>query len=148
MTNVLKCPERVTAMALTDGLLQIQSQLARFRAYDEIAGTNKVGEYIGVIARGARPKQPLPEVPAGFADPRFDLDQVMRTIVEKRPTIFPAVPTIYTAIANHKDADRCDLSSITLARPRRRSAATGCKTVEPLEKLGLQQDRTGCSVAT
>jgi hypothetical protein len=68
------CSGSRSAMAITDGLLQIQSQLARFRAYDELAGSNKVGEYIGVIARGARAKQPLPEVPAGFADPRFDLD--------------------------------------------------------------------------
>jgi len=68
------CSGGSAAMAITDGLLQIQSQLARFRAYDELAGSNKVGEYIGVIARNARPKQPLPEVPAGFADPRFDLD--------------------------------------------------------------------------
>ena len=68
------CTGASPAMAVTDGLLQIQSQLARFRAYDELAGTNKVGEYIGVIARGARPKQPLPEAPAGFVDPRIDLD--------------------------------------------------------------------------
>lgn len=68
------CSGGSAAMAITDGLLQIQSQLARFRAYDELAGTNKVGEYIGVIARSARPKQPLPEVPAGFADSRVDLD--------------------------------------------------------------------------
>lgn len=68
------CSGSRSAMAISDGLLQIQSQLARFRAYDELAGTNKVGEYIGVIARGARPKTPLPEVPPGFADPRFDLD--------------------------------------------------------------------------
>lgn len=68
------CSGSRSAMAITDGLLQIQSQLARFRAYDELGGTNKVGEYIGVIARGARPKQPLPEVPAGFVDPRLDQD--------------------------------------------------------------------------
>jgi hypothetical protein len=68
------CSGSRSAMAISDGLLQIQSQLARFRAYDELAGSNKVGEYIGVIARGARAKQALPEVPAGFADPRFDLD--------------------------------------------------------------------------
>lgn len=68
------CSGSRSAMAITDGLLQIQSQLARFRAYDELGGTNKVGEYIGVIARGARPKQPLPEVPAGFVDARLDLD--------------------------------------------------------------------------
>lgn len=68
------CSGSSAAMAITDGLLQIESQLARFRAYDELAGTNKVGEYIGVIARGARPKQPVPDVPAGFTDPRLDLD--------------------------------------------------------------------------
>ncbi len=68
------CSGSSAAMAITDGLLQIQSQLARLRAYDELGGTNKVGEYIGVIARGARPKQPIPETPAGFTDPRIDLD--------------------------------------------------------------------------
>jgi hypothetical protein len=69
------CTGSRAAMAITDGLLQIESQLARFRAYDELAGTSKVGEYVNVIARGLRPKQPLPEVPPGFADPRFDVDQ-------------------------------------------------------------------------
>jgi hypothetical protein len=68
------CSGRRAAMAITDGLLQIESQLARFRAYDELGGSNKVGEYIGIIARGARPKHPLPEVAAGFVDPRLDLD--------------------------------------------------------------------------
>ena len=68
------CSGASPAMAITDGLLQIASQLARFRAVDELAGSNKVGEYIGLIARGARPKQALPEAPAGFVDPRFDFD--------------------------------------------------------------------------
>jgi Zn-dependent protease with chaperone function len=68
------CSGSRSAMAITDGLLQIQSQLARFKAYDELAGSNKVGEYIGVIARGAKPQRPLPEVPAGFVDARIDLD--------------------------------------------------------------------------
>jgi len=68
------CSGSNPAMAITDGLLQIESQLARFRAYDEIAGSNKVGEYIGLISQQTQPKRPLPEVPAGFADPRFDFD--------------------------------------------------------------------------
>jgi Peptidase family M48 len=68
------CSGSRSAMAITDGLLQIESQLARFKAYDELAGTAKVNEYIGVIARGAKPKRPLPDVPAGFVDARFDLD--------------------------------------------------------------------------
>ena len=68
------CSGSNPAMAITDGLLQIQSQLARFRAYDELARSNKVGEYIGLISQQAQPKRPLPEVPAGFADPRIDFD--------------------------------------------------------------------------
>lgn len=68
------CSGSRSAMAISDGLLQISSQLARFRAADELSGTNKVGEYIGLIARDARPKRALPEVPAGFLDPRVDFD--------------------------------------------------------------------------
>jgi len=44
--------------------------------------------------------------------PRFDLDQVMETIHKKRPTLFPAVPTIYTAINHHKELKKYDLSCI------------------------------------
>ena len=44
--------------------------------------------------------------------PRFDLDQVMQAINDRKPTLFPAVPTIYTAINHHKDLGKFDLSSI------------------------------------
>ena len=44
--------------------------------------------------------------------PRFDLNEVMEAIHKKRPTLFPAVPTIYTAINHHKNLGRYDLSSI------------------------------------
>lgn len=44
--------------------------------------------------------------------PRFDLAQVIKTIHKKRPTIFPAVPTIYTAINHYKNLTRYDLRSI------------------------------------
>lgn len=62
------------AMAVTDGLLEIQSQLARSRAHDELAGTRKVDEYIQLIARGQRPNQPIVRPAAGFFDARVDLD--------------------------------------------------------------------------
>jgi len=32
--------------------------------------------------------------------PRFDLQQVLKLIGKRRPTLFPGVPTIYTAINN------------------------------------------------
>jgi len=44
--------------------------------------------------------------------PRFDLAQTIKLIDSKKPTLFPAVPTIYTAINSFKTLDRYDLSSI------------------------------------
>jgi long-chain acyl-CoA synthetase len=44
--------------------------------------------------------------------PRFELSVLLRTIVRKRPTIFPGVPTIYTAINNARETAKYDLSSI------------------------------------
>jgi len=44
--------------------------------------------------------------------PRFDLGEVLETITQKKPTIFPAVPTIYGAINTAKDFDHFDLTSI------------------------------------
>lgn len=44
--------------------------------------------------------------------PRFELAQVVKTIHKKHPTIFPAVPTIYTAINHCKDLKRYNLRSI------------------------------------
>ncbi len=47
-----------------------------------------------------------------IALPKFDIDELMKIIDQKRPTYFPAVPAIYSAIANHKDVDKYDFSSI------------------------------------
>lgn len=44
--------------------------------------------------------------------PRFDLKQVIKTIHKKRPTLFPAVPTIYTAINHYKNLAKYNLRSI------------------------------------
>ena len=44
--------------------------------------------------------------------PRFDLAQVIKTIHKKRPTLFPAVPTIYTAINHYQRLAKYDLRSI------------------------------------
>jgi long-chain acyl-CoA synthetase len=49
-----------------------------------------------------------------IALPRFDVRQVLKTIDKKKPTLFPAVPTIYTAISNHPDLKKYDVSSIRL----------------------------------
>lgn len=44
--------------------------------------------------------------------PRFELGAVLKTINAKKPTLFPAVPTIFGAINNFDGLDRYDLSSI------------------------------------
>jgi long-chain acyl-CoA synthetase len=47
-----------------------------------------------------------------IAMPRFDADDIIRTIRKKRATIFPGVPSIYTALLAHPKVDSFDLTSI------------------------------------
>lgn len=44
--------------------------------------------------------------------PRFELKQVVHLIHRKRPTLFPAVPTIYAAISNFRRLGDYDISSV------------------------------------
>jgi long-chain acyl-CoA synthetase len=44
--------------------------------------------------------------------PRFDLEQLLQTIDKKKPSMFPGVPTLYTAINHCKDIAKYDLSSV------------------------------------
>ncbi|GAA0773738.1 long-chain fatty acid--CoA ligase [Roseibium denhamense] len=44
--------------------------------------------------------------------PRFELEAVLKAIVRKKVTLFPGVPTIYTAINNSPLTKKYDLSSI------------------------------------
>ena len=72
--------------------------------------------------------------------PRFELKQLLKTIARTKPTLFPAVPTIYTAINLAAAKTRLDLRSIRLcvsggaplpADVRRTfEALTGCRLVE------------------
>ena len=47
-----------------------------------------------------------------IALPRFDLDQTLKLIDKRKPTIFPAVPAIFNGINNHKKLKKFDLSSL------------------------------------
>ncbi len=44
--------------------------------------------------------------------PRFDLVETLNAIEAKRPTLFPVVPTIITAINRHPGIEKCDLGSL------------------------------------
>lgn len=46
--------------------------------------------------------------------PRFELKDCLKNIDKKKPTFFPAVPTIYTAINNAPNVGNYDLTSIRL----------------------------------
>lgn len=47
--------------------------------------------------------------------PKFDLDQVMRTIGKYKITLLPGVPTMYMAMLNHTRLERYDLGSLRLS---------------------------------
>ncbi len=68
--------------------------------------------------------------------PRFDLDQTLRTIDARKPTIFPAVPTIYGAINRRGDLSKFELSSLKFC-------ISGGAPL-PLEIKRQFEDRTGC----
>jgi long-chain acyl-CoA synthetase len=70
--------------------------------------------------------------------PRFDLAQVMKTIDKKRPTLFPGVPTIYTAINNSTDLKKHDLSSLKIC-------ISGGAPL-PVEVKNRFEDLTGCAL--
>lgn len=72
--------------------------------------------------------------------PRFELNQVLKIIDSRKPTLFPGVPTVFNAINNSPDLDKYDLSSIKfclsggaplLAEVKARfEGLTGCVLVE------------------
>ncbi|MCE5333527.1 MAG: long-chain fatty acid--CoA ligase [Desulfobacteraceae bacterium] len=67
--------------------------------------------------------------------PRFDPDQLIKTIEKTKPTIFPGVPAIYTALMAHPRIDSFDLSSI-------RFCVTGSAPM-PVEVLRKFEKKTG-----
>lgn len=44
--------------------------------------------------------------------PKFEVEEVLKTIDRQRPTMFPGAPTMYTALINHPDVQRYNISSI------------------------------------
>jgi long-chain acyl-CoA synthetase len=72
--------------------------------------------------------------------PRFDPVQLLETIDRTRPTFFPSVPTLFTAIKNRPEVGKYDLRSIRrcisggaplpLEVKRDFEALTGCQIVE------------------
>lgn len=58
-----------SAMAITDGLLDIEAHLAQAKATDEVFGGNKTDQYIQFLAKYQKPGAPVVRPQAGFFDP-------------------------------------------------------------------------------
>ena len=70
--------------------------------------------------------------------PRFDLDQALKTINRKKPTMMPGVPTLYNAISSHKRIDDYDLTSIKLC-------LSGGAPL-PIEVKQAFESKAGCTI--
>ena len=70
--------------------------------------------------------------------PRFELDDVMRDIGKKKVTAFSAVPTIFTAMINHPEIDKYDLSSLKVC-------GSGAAPL-PVEVLNKFEQLAGCRI--
>jgi long-chain acyl-CoA synthetase len=70
--------------------------------------------------------------------PKFEVKQVLETIDKKRPTLFPGVPTMYTAINSHKDLAKYDLSSV-------KYCISGGAAL-PVEVKRTFEELTGCAL--
>jgi hypothetical protein len=64
------CVRGGAVLSVSDGLLDIVGHLSAARASDELYRTRKVDEYIALLARYQKPRQPIPQPPAGFFDAR------------------------------------------------------------------------------
>ena len=70
--------------------------------------------------------------------PRFDLNDAMKLLNNKKPQYMPAVPAIFTAINNHPKLDEFDLSSL-------RFCMSGGAPL-PVEVKKNFESKTGCTV--
>jgi hypothetical protein len=68
------CSNGKAMMAITDGLLEIEANLAQCKANDETFGTHKLPEYIDLIAKNQQPHQPIVKPAPNFYDPVQKID--------------------------------------------------------------------------
>lgn len=70
--------------------------------------------------------------------PRFDLEEVLNTIKNEQPTIFPGVPTMYVAITSHPKAEEYGINSIEICN-------SGSAPM-PLELMKNFEGKTGSKI--
>ncbi len=70
--------------------------------------------------------------------PRFELEEVLNTIKNEQPTMFPGVPTMYVAITSHPRAEEYNINSI-------RTCNSGSAPM-PVELLRHFERKTGSKI--
>ncbi|MGM0827754.1 MAG: long-chain-fatty-acid--CoA ligase [Bacillota bacterium] len=70
--------------------------------------------------------------------PRFELSEVLTTIKNEQPTLFPGVPTMYMAITNHPQAEEYGIDSIKICN-------SGSAPM-PVELLNQFEKKTGAKI--
>jgi long-chain acyl-CoA synthetase len=70
--------------------------------------------------------------------PKFDLQEVLQTIKETQPTLFPGVPTMYIAVAMHPEAEKYGINSI-------RYCNSGSAPL-PVEAMKAFEAKTGATI--
>ncbi len=100
----------LTHRNLVSNVLQINAWLQHCRRGQE--RILAVLPYFHVFGMTAGMNWPLNLGGAIILLPKFDATQVLKTIHRQRPTVFPAVPTIFIALLHHPDLQRYDLTSL------------------------------------
>jgi long-chain acyl-CoA synthetase len=100
----------LTHRNLVSNVLQINAWLQHCRRGQE--RVLAVLPYFHVFGMTAGMNWPLNLGGAIILLPRFDATLVLQTIHRQRPTVFPAVPTIFIALLHHPDLPRYDLTSL------------------------------------
>lgn len=70
--------------------------------------------------------------------PKFELEDAVKLLTKENITLFSGVPTMYTAIANHKDADKIGIGNIKMAM-------SGGAPL-PVDLWNLYKDRFGLEI--
>src|SRR5690625_3129407 len=70
--------------------------------------------------------------------PKFEVEEVLQTIKDLKPTMFPGVPTIYIALTNHPKTENYNLDSIRLCN-------SGSAPM-PVELLKRFEKKTGATI--
>ncbi|MCC3861320.1 long-chain-fatty-acid--CoA ligase [Pseudemcibacter aquimaris] len=70
--------------------------------------------------------------------PKFELEDAVKLLTKENITLFSGVPTMYTALANHKDADKIGIGNIKMAM-------SGGAPL-PVDLWNLYKDRFGLEI--